>query len=79
MLIIPLEQLALDTLEAVLEEFITREGTDYGEREYSLAEKKQQLLSQLRSGQAVLCFDEQSHSCSILPKESALAYADQAH
>ena len=36
-MIIPATQLQTDTLTAILEEFITREGTDYGELELNLA------------------------------------------
>ena len=36
---IPPSKLPPATLNAIIEEFISREGTDYGTREYSLAEK----------------------------------------
>lgn len=72
MLIIPPEQLEPETLDAVLEEFITREGTDYGDVEWSLAAKLQQLREQLRTGKACLCYDPVGQNCTILPKEQAL-------
>jgi uncharacterized protein len=70
--IIPFEQLEQETLEAVLEEFITREGTDYGMYEYSLTQKREQLLAQLKQGRILLCFDPNTQSCTLLNKEDAL-------
>ena len=48
---IPYAQLSKEVLEAVIEEFITREGTDYGEVELSLADKVDQVREQLRRGE----------------------------
>lgn len=66
---IPLSQLNAETLQAVIEEFITREGTDYGHQEYSLEQKVSQVQRQLQSGQARLVFDPATESCTILAKE----------
>lgn len=67
MLIIPPEQLAADTLHALIEEFVTRDGTDYGDIECSTVNKVEQVLGQLRRGEVCLCFDEATESCNILP------------
>jgi len=66
---IPYEQLSADALDGVIEEFINREGTDYGFEERTLEEKKEQLLYQIRSGRAQIVFDHGSQSVSILSKE----------
>ncbi|HEY9034625.1 MAG TPA: YheU family protein [Pseudomonadales bacterium] len=66
MIIIPPEQLQPETLEAVLEEFVSREGTEYGAEEVPLARKVAQVKRQLADGRAFLCFDEESQSCNIL-------------
>lgn len=66
---IPPQQLQPDVLRAVLEEFITREGTDYGQREFTLDEKVAQLQQQLASRQVVLVFDPESESCTLLPRD----------
>ncbi len=65
---IPYDQLSKDALDGVIEEFINREGTDYGLQEWSLEEKREQVLSLLRSGEANIVFDHQSQSVSILHK-----------
>jgi uncharacterized protein YheU (UPF0270 family) len=66
---IPPEQLNEDVLQAVIEEFITREGTDYGLQDYSLEQKVLQIKRQLDSGRAVIAFDPLSESCTLLIKE----------
>ncbi|HDL5154992.1 TPA: YheU family protein, partial [Mannheimia haemolytica] len=40
-MIIPWQELEESTLHNILDSFILREGTDYGERELSLAEKRE--------------------------------------
>ncbi|GAA6167340.1 YheU family protein [Sessilibacter corallicola] len=68
-MIIPIDQLPKDVLDGVVEEFITREGTDYGEIEFTLAEKREQVLRQLRNGDIVIVYDESTESVNILRKE----------
>lgn len=57
--------LSSEALDGVLEEFISREGTDYGEQYYSLEDKKAQVLKQLKNNKAVLLFDPISQQCHI--------------
>jgi uncharacterized protein YheU (UPF0270 family) len=56
-------------LQAVIEEYITREGTEYGGRIFSLEEKIDQIRRQLETGKAVITFDEETETCNIIPKE----------
>jgi uncharacterized protein len=64
-LIIPVEQLSTEALQGVIEEFITREGTDYGAIEWSLADKVSQVRTQLRDGSAQIIFDVRTETCTI--------------
>ena len=64
--IIPYDQLSPDALYGVVEEFVTRNGTDYGEREASLEVKISQVINQLESGEVVIVFDQDSESCNII-------------
>ena len=66
---IPYEQLSLEALNGVIEEFVTRDGTDYGEIEVSLEIKISQVLRQLKSGKAVIVFDQGSETCTILKSD----------
>jgi uncharacterized protein YheU (UPF0270 family) len=64
---IPHTQLADDVLRAVIEEYITREGTDYGDREYTLDEKVKQIIHQLRRREVLINYDPDTGSCQLAP------------
>ena len=51
---IPYDQLSPEALQGVVEEFVTRDGTDYGEHEVSLETKINQVLAQLKAKLAEL-------------------------
>ena len=68
-MIIPLEQLKEDTLIAIIEDFILREGTDYGEIDATKEDKIQQIKQQLAQGSAVLVYSELHESVNILPSD----------
>jgi len=68
-MIIPLEQLNQDTLNAIIEDFILREGTDYGAIDATKEEKVAQVKSQLKQGSAVLVYSQLHESVNILPSE----------
>ena len=70
-MIIPYQQISPEALQGLIEEFITREGTDYGETEFSLAQKVKQIEQQLARGDVVIVFDPASESVSILTKHDA--------
>ena len=69
---IPYSQLSQDALYGVIEEFVNREGTDYGHMEFSFEQKCEQLMAQIKSGQAQIIFDHDSQSVSILHKDQLL-------
>lgn len=52
------------TLRAVVEEFVTRDGTDHS----SIEDRVDEVLCQLETGSVQLYFDEDTNSCNILPK-----------
>ncbi len=66
MLDIPYEQLAPDTLTAILEEYASREGTDYGDVVYTLEQKVQALRRQLERGDIGITFDTQTETCTLV-------------
>ena len=63
---VPPDALEPDTLRAVIESFVLREGTDYGEHEASLDDKVAQVLAQLRRGQAHITFDPATESVNVV-------------
>ena len=54
------------TLERLLEEVVSREGTDYGQNEISLKGKVDRLLRQLKDGRARLYWNSETHTASVL-------------
>ncbi|MET4000805.1 YheU family protein [Marinobacterium sp. MBR-109] len=68
-MIVPWQSLDPDTLQNLLEEFVSRDGTDYGEQELSLAQKADQIRLKLISGEALLLFSESTGQCNIVPRE----------
>ena len=64
-IVVPHTELAAELLRAVVESFVLREGTDYGEREYSLDEKVARVLRQLERGEAHIVFDPDTESVDI--------------
>jgi len=63
---IPYDQLDPKTLQSVIEAFVLREGTDYGENEFTLEEKIEHVMEQLQQGKVYLTFDEKSKTCNIV-------------
>lgn len=76
-MIIPHQQLSSDALLGLIEEFITREGTDYGEMEVLLEQKVEQVKAQLQANEIVIVFDPQLESVSLLPRAEAEAFERQ--
>ena len=68
---VPYTELTPEVLRAVVESFVLREGTDYGDRELSLDEKVARMITQLKKGEAGIVFDPDSNSVTILPASSA--------
>lgn len=64
--IVPYGELSKEALRGVIEEFVTRDGTDYGEIEVPLQTKVSQILGQLKSGKVVIVFDQETGTCNIL-------------
>jgi uncharacterized protein YheU (UPF0270 family) len=66
--VVPHGDLAADLLRAVVESFVLREGTDYGERELSLEEKVGRVIAQLKRGEAQIVFDPETETVSIVTR-----------
>ena len=71
--------LSPDTLKGVVEEFVLREGTDYGyghslgsesSRSHTLETKVAQVMRQLERGEVVVVYDEKSETCDLVTRGS---------
>ncbi|MDP2521853.1 YheU family protein [Neptunomonas phycophila] len=68
-MIIPAEALSPDTLNALIEEFVTRDGTDYGDHETDLATKVSQVRALLARKEVVIIFNEATEQAGIVHKD----------
>ena len=70
--IVPVNKLSPEALQGVIEEFISRDGTDYGEKEASQETKFSQVIHKLEKGSAVLVFDDETETTNIFPADSPI-------
>jgi len=68
---VPYGELPGELLNAVIESFVLREGTDYGEKELSLEDKVARVISQLKRGEAKILFDPESESVTIAVRQNS--------
>ena len=66
MILIPPDRLSPDVLEALIEEFVTRHGTNLADA----SAKALQVRAQLKTGQVVIVYDEKSDSTNIVAKDA---------
>ncbi|WP_413701151.1 YheU family protein [Psychromonas sp. KJ10-10] len=68
-MLIPYQSIDNETLYNLVESFILREGTDYGEVEFSLKDKCKKVLSQIKSGEVLILYSELSESITLITKQ----------
>lgn len=65
-IVVPLDALSPDTLRRLLEEFVTRDGTDYGSRERTLEQKVADVRRQLERGEARVVYDPATETANVV-------------
>ena len=65
-MIVPFEKIDPELLRSLVEEFVSREGTEYGSCEFDLESKTKQVVRQLEKGSAVITFNPEDESFSIV-------------
>ena len=68
---VPFASLSEKALRGIIEAFILREGTDYGDKEFSLDEKVIQVLGQLKRQEVLIIFDTKEETFDIRSKRKA--------
>lgn len=76
-MIIPIEELSQEVLYNLVESFVLREGTDYGETEVSTEQKVAEVIQQLRDRSVVLLYSELHETINIVTQEAFNAMADE--
>lgn len=67
-MIIPWQNIPPETLDSIIESFVLREGTDYGEHEKSLGQKVDDIKRQLKNGDIVLVWSELHETINVMSK-----------
>ncbi len=65
---VPYTSLTPEALRGLVEEFVTRDGTDYGRVEKTLEGKIGTLMRQLERGEVAIVYDGESQTTSIVPR-----------
>lgn len=68
--IVPHAELSADALRGVVESFVLREGTDYGDREVAFDTKVAQVIRQLERGEAGIVFDPLTETIDIVVRRN---------
>jgi len=68
-MIIPYDKLSPEALQALIEEFVTRDGTDTGYEKKSIENDVAMVKRQLKRGDAVIVYDQSTKTNNIVPKD----------
>ena len=72
------QDIPAESLQSLIEEFVSRDGTDYGEHEIPLSTRVDQVRQLLRRGKVVIWFDEATETVSVFDVERIPAADDSA-
>jgi len=73
---VPWQKLSQEALLGLIEEFITRDGTDYGVRELSLEDKTDEAMARIKKNTILIIFDETTESCQLIHAEDRHLYVE---
>jgi uncharacterized protein len=77
LLVLSHRELSPEALTGLIQEFVTRDGTDSGYTRGSLEENVAMVRRQLEAGQAVIVFDDLTKTCNIMPADT-IARSEQS-
>jgi uncharacterized protein YheU (UPF0270 family) len=63
---VPFDRLGPDVLRALIREFVSRDGTDYGEHEIDEDRKIAQVEALLKKREVIVVFDAETETCNII-------------
>jgi len=79
LIIIPKEKLSQEAFFGLIEEFILREGTDYGHQERTLFEKMQHIQQQIEAGHTQIVYSTLTGNTSLMTRSELSKYNSCQH
>lgn len=67
-MIIPSDEIEPSVLKAIIEQYVLREGTEYGSRDYSLEEKVARVEAQIKKGDVIIMWSETHETVNLVSK-----------
>ena len=64
--VVPASALSEVALEGLVDAFVLREGTDYGHADYTLEQKRADVLARIERGEVVIVFDGERESANLI-------------
>ncbi|KEQ17332.1 YheU family protein [Endozoicomonas numazuensis] len=77
-MIIPYQELEKETLNNLIADFVSREGTDNG-FDQDQESRIQQVMGLLKSGEVSIVFDPETGSVNIIPAKEAQQFESMIH
>ncbi|MBI9086932.1 MAG: YheU family protein [Desulfobacterales bacterium] len=68
-MVVPPDRLSPQALQGLIEEYVSRDGTDTGYTKLGIEERVAQVMRQIRKGTSMIVFDEKSRTANILSAE----------
>jgi uncharacterized protein YheU (UPF0270 family) len=66
---VPYQDINPETLRNMIEEFVSRDGSDWGDAGGSMEAKIEQVLRQFKAGKIIVAFDLTSQTANIVSKD----------
>lgn len=76
-MIIPYEKLSPEALRGLIEEFVTRPGTDTGYTDGSLENNVNMVMKQLKFGDVLIVYEESTLTANIVPKQMVKSHLQE--
>lgn len=76
-MIVPYEKLSPEALRGLIEEFVTRPGTDTGYTDGSLENNVNMVMKQLKLGDVLIVYEESTLTANIVPKQMVKSHLQE--
>lgn len=75
--LVPRNALSSEALEGLVDEYILREGTDYGHGDKTMEQKRQSLFKQLDAKSVCIVFSTATENCTLMTANDLRGIATQ--